>query len=90
MHDTAITFRTNKETKVAVQGILAELGLDISTALNIFMKKVEREGRIPFEVGLREEPNEETMAVIKEVYEHPELTDGPYTTKKEILRALHA
>lgn len=90
MYDTAITFRTNKETKAEAQRIFAELGMDISTALNIFLKKAVREEAIPFEVSISEEPNAETMAAIDDIYNHPENLEGPYVTKKEILEALHA
>lgn len=90
MNDTAITFRTNSQTKAEAQQIFADLGMDISTALNVFLKKVIRTGSIPFEVSVSEEPNETTLAAIDEIYNHPELTEGPYTTKKEILEALHA
>ncbi|MBQ8984980.1 type II toxin-antitoxin system RelB/DinJ family antitoxin [Candidatus Saccharibacteria bacterium] len=88
MNDTAITFRTNSETKAEAQHIFADLGMDISTALNVFLKKVVRTGSIPFEVTLNDEPNETTLAALDEVYNHPELSDGPYATKKEILEAL--
>ena len=89
MNDTAITFRTNSETKAEAQKVLANLGMDISTALNIFLKKVVRTEAIPFDVSISEEPSAETLAAIKNVYEHPEDLEGPYTTKKEILEALH-
>ena len=90
MNDTAITFRTNSKTKAEAQQIFADLGMDISTALNVFLKKVIKTGSIPFEVSISEEPNEITLAAIDEVYKHPELTEGPYTTIEEILEALHA
>ena len=90
MNDTAITFRTNSATKMAAQKVFAELGMDISTALNVFLKKVIRTESIPFDVSVYDEPNETTLVAIDEIYNHPELTEGPYTTKKEILEALHA
>lgn len=90
MYDTAITFRTDSATKREAQRIFAELGMDISTALNIFLRKAVREEAIPFDVAISEEPNEETLAVIRESYEHPEQLEGPYIGKKAILEALHA
>lgn len=90
MYDTAITFRTNSKTKASAQMVFAELGMDLSTALNIFLVKATRTKSIPFDVSLSEEPNKETMAVTDEIYQHPELTEGPYATKEEILEASHA
>ena len=90
MYDTAITFRTNSKTKASAQKVFSSLGMDLSTALNIFLAKAVRTKSIPFDVSLNDKPNKETLAAIDEIYNHPELTDGPYHTKKEILEALHA
>ena len=90
MNDTAITFRTNSETKAEAQRILAELGMDISTALNVFLKKVVRTESIPFDVSLAEEPNAETLAAIDEIINHPEETEGPFYTVEELMEHLHA
>ena len=90
MNDTAITFRTNSKTKAEAQRILANLGMDISTALNVFLKKVVCTESIPFDVSTYEKPNAETLAAIKETYEHPERLHGPYKTKKELFEALYA
>ncbi|MBQ6414260.1 type II toxin-antitoxin system RelB/DinJ family antitoxin [Candidatus Saccharibacteria bacterium] len=90
MYDTAITFRTNSKTKATAKKVFADLGIDLSTALNIFLIKAARTKSIPFDVSLNEQPNKETMAAIDEIYHHPELTEGPYNTKEEILEALHA
>lgn len=90
MYDTAITFRTSKETKAEAQRICAELGMDMSTALNVFLKKMVRVRSIPFEVTAEEEFNEETKAVIKEAMEHPETLEGPYSSMKELREALYA
>lgn len=89
MYDTTITIRTNKATKRAAKEIFAEMGLDISTAINMFLKKSVKEKAVPFRVSL-EEPNEETKAVIREAMEHPETLEGPYTTKEELFKALYA
>lgn len=90
MYDTAITFRTNLETKKEAQRVLADLGMDISTALNVFLKKVVRTEAIPFEVAIYDEPNEETKAVIREAMERPETLNGPITNKKELHDVLYA
>lgn len=89
MYDTAITFRTNSKTKAEAQKVFNGLGMDLSTALNIFLAKATRTKSIPFDVSFYETPNEETLAVIKEATEHLELSEDPYTTVKELKEALH-
>ena len=91
MYDTAITFRTNSKTKAEAQKVFANLGLDLSTALNIFLTKATRTKSIPFDVAYEDEtPNAETLAAIRETYEHPERLEGPFATVEEALEALHA
>ena len=40
--------------------------MNLSTAFNVFVRQSLREGRIPFDISLREEPNEETIAAMLE------------------------
>ncbi len=53
------------EVKKQAQVLFAELGLDLSTAINIYLKKAISEHGIPFEVRT-ETPNAETLAAIEE------------------------
>ena len=43
----------------------AELGMNLSTAFNIFVRQSLREGRIPFDISLNQ-PNQETVAAMLE------------------------
>lgn len=63
--DTTMTVRTNKEIKREAQEIFSALGLDMSTAINIFLRQAISYGGIPFDVCLRE-PNAETFAAFEE------------------------
>jgi DNA-damage-inducible protein J len=47
---TTIQIRTHEKTKKNVQKILSELGLDMSTAINVFLVQIEKQGGIPFSV----------------------------------------
>ncbi|MBQ9783635.1 MAG: type II toxin-antitoxin system RelB/DinJ family antitoxin [Clostridia bacterium] len=38
------------ETKARAQALLADLGLDLSTAVNIFLRQMVYENAIPFEI----------------------------------------
>lgn len=56
------------ETKAKAQVMLAELGMDLSTAVNIFLRQMLYEGGIPFAIT-REVPNEITLEAMKEAQE---------------------
>lgn len=47
---TTIQIRTQEKTKKNVQKILAELGLDMSTAINMYLVQIEKVGGIPFPI----------------------------------------
>ena len=55
--------RIDAELKHNVEQILSQLGMTTSQAINLFMKKIERERGIPFELKL---PNDETVKAIEE------------------------
>lgn len=46
-----VNFRIEDEVKVNAEKALKEMGLNMSTAINLFLVKVAREKRIPFEVN---------------------------------------
>lgn len=51
MTNTTITVRTDTELKADAQKALAELGMDMSTAINVFLRQVVRRQAIPFEIS---------------------------------------
>lgn len=51
MASCVVTVRMDTETKQSMERVCKELGLSMSTAFNIFAKKMGREHRIPFEVS---------------------------------------
>lgn len=52
MAQTLVNFRIDEETKKEMEELCNELGITVSAALNIFIKKMTREKRIPFEVSI--------------------------------------
>ena len=62
---TNISIRMDAELKVQADALFAELGMNLSTAFNIFVRQSLREGRIPFEIALNQ-PNKETIAAMLE------------------------
>ena len=62
---TNITIRMDANLKVQAEALFNELGMNLSTAFNIFVRQSLREGAIPFKIQL-ERPNAETIAAMEE------------------------
>lgn len=62
---TNISIRMDSELKTQADALFTELGMNLSTAFNIFVRQALREGRIPFDISLNQ-PNSETVAAILE------------------------
>ncbi|MGM9665900.1 MAG: type II toxin-antitoxin system RelB/DinJ family antitoxin, partial [Eubacteriales bacterium] len=56
------------ETKAKAQTLLADFGMDLSTAVNIFLKQMIYEGSFPFAIT-REMPNKMTLDAMREAQE---------------------
>lgn len=65
MASTNLNIRTDKDVKAQAEKIFDALGLNMTTAVNIFLRQAIRENGIPFEVKLNI-PNETTAAAIYE------------------------
>ena len=76
------------ETKAKAQELLSDLGMDLSTAVNIFLRQMIRENGIPFAVK-REVPNAVTIAAI-EAAENDKDMYGPYDSISSLMEALNA
>jgi len=51
MATTNINIRTDSELKTKAQSVLADLGFDMSTAINVFLTQVVYKQAIPFEIS---------------------------------------
>ena len=51
MATTNINVRTDTELKAKAQSILSDLGLDMSTAINMFLNQIVYKQAIPFEIN---------------------------------------
>ncbi|MCY7008012.1 type II toxin-antitoxin system RelB/DinJ family antitoxin [Fusobacterium simiae] len=52
MSQVSITVKTDEEIKKEFNAFCEEIGLNMSTAINLFMRTVLREQKIPFELKL--------------------------------------
>lgn len=65
MPTTNLNIRTDKEIKDQAEKVFAELGLNMTTAINMFLRCAIRENGIPFDLKL-EMSNGKTANAIKE------------------------
>lgn len=49
---TQICIRVDEEVKAQAEAVCDELGMSLSTAINIYLKKLGREKRIPFDLSV--------------------------------------
>lgn len=62
-----INLRVDDAVKKSAEEACAEIGVSISTAINIYLKKLGREKRIPFEVSVDPFYSESNMKYLKQV-----------------------
>lgn len=65
MGTTNLNIRIDKDVKVAAEKIFEELGLNMTSAINIFLRQTIRENGIPFALKLNV-PNDVTVSSIEE------------------------
>lgn len=62
---TQVNFRIDEEVKAAAEKALKDMGLNMSTAITMFLVKVGRERRIPFEINADPFYSAENMAELE-------------------------
>lgn len=62
---TNVSIRMDADLKAQADALFGELGMNMSTAFNIFARQAVREGRIPFEITINQ-PNRDTLAAMLE------------------------
>ena len=65
MAQTLVNIRMDEELKKSMEKICQELGMNMTTAITIFAKKMTREKRIPFEVSVDPFYSESNMAHLR-------------------------
>lgn len=90
MESTNLNIRTDKEVKIAAERLFEELGMNMTTAINLFLRQSIRVNGIPFELTLNV-LNEKTAAAIEEGRKlaHDKNAVG-YHTMDELKAALDA
>ncbi|MGN0477008.1 MAG: type II toxin-antitoxin system RelB/DinJ family antitoxin [Ruminococcus sp.] len=79
-----VSFRIDSDLKAQADALFSQLGMNMTTAFNIFLRQSVREGCIPFEITLNT-PNSQTVAALIEAQQ---LMDNPNTKKYDVEDAL--
>jgi DNA-damage-inducible protein J len=86
---TNLNIRIDREVKEQAEEFFGELGMNMTTAVNIFVRQSLRMRKIPFEISLQPDPfySESNMAVLRESIQ--QANEGKFVTKTlEELRAM--
>lgn len=84
---TPIHVNIDKQLKENADELFQELGLNMSTAITIFLKQSVRDQAIPFAIK-KDKPNAETIAAIQELEKGK--YEGPFDSVKDLMRSLNA
>ena len=90
MAKVSTSISIDADVKTKAQEVFADFGLDLSTAINIFLRQCIRENCIPFSIQ-REVPNADTIAAMREAEDmvnHPE-NYKTFDNMDDLMRALN-
>ncbi len=85
---TNFSVRMDHDIKKQCESLYGELGVNLTTAINVFLRQSLRVGGFPFDVRM-EQPNKETIAAMMEaerIAHDPSVTR--YSDVEEALRTL--
>ena len=86
-----MSIRMDAELKKQADAMLSDMGLNMTTAMNIFLRQGVRQGRIPFEIAT-DIPNAETLTAMKEVDDmiNGKIPAKKYTSTDELFKDLES
>ncbi|MBR5614152.1 MAG: type II toxin-antitoxin system RelB/DinJ family antitoxin [Clostridia bacterium] len=86
-----MSIRMDTELKKQADAMFSDMGLNMTTAMNMFLRQVVRQGRIPFEIAT-DIPNAETVAAIKEMDDmlSGKIPAKRYSSTKELFEDLES
>ena len=85
---TSMTVRLDSCVKKQAQKVYSELGIDMTTAINVFLRQSIRSKGFPFDVNL-EKPNRETLMAMEETDKGDNM-HGPFYSVEELMESLNA
>ena len=88
MAQTNVNIRMDETLKRQFDHLCNELGMNMSTAFNIFARTLVRQQKVPFEISL-DVPNAETLAAIDDV-NHGRNLSRTFHSVEELMEDLNA
>jgi len=88
MKNVNVTLRVDDELKKQADALFSELGLNLTTAFNIFLRQSVREQQIPFQVTMNA-PNPTTLTAMDDA-ENGNNLYGPFDNVADLMEALNA
>lgn len=88
MTPVSTNIKIDPELKEQAQDLFESLGMNLTTAVNIFLRQSVREQAIPFRIG-EPVPNAETLQAIRDARNGVGLSRG-FTSVKELMEDLNA
>lgn len=88
MKNVNVTLRVDEDLKKQADALFSELGLNLTTAFNIFLRQSVREQQIPFRVS-KNVLNAVTLSAM-DASERGEDLYGPYDSVSDLMEALNA
>ncbi len=85
--DTTMTIRMNRQVKQKAQILFAELGMDMTTAINVFLRQAIYHNGFPFDIVLRT-PNDVTVGAMEEAESGQDLS-RPFDSVADVMDALN-
>ena len=89
----AVTMRVDKELKAEAQELFGQLGLDMSTAYNLFLRQAVRTRSIPFEITMDSFGDDRIVvdrktfdSLMREFAKTRSMSAGDGLTEEEMLR----
>lgn len=86
-NSTNLNIRIDKNIKETSERVFEDLGLNMTTAINMFLRQVIRVNGIPFEIK-GDVPNKETIAAIEESIKLAKDNTKGYSNVEDLKKAL--
>lgn len=83
-----VTFRIDEDIKKKAEELFDELGMNLSTAFNVFLRQAVREQQIPFMISANQ-PNETTLSAMDDAEMDRDIY-GPFDSVAAMMEALNA
>jgi len=86
METTNINIRINRDIKEQAQGLFASLGLDMTTAIDIYLRQAIINGGIPFIINSSKSANQRKPGMLRGKIRMTEDFDAPLQDFEEYMK----